>query len=280
MDDDEKFLPAVLSNDLYSSISSSPQPNALIRTALFTPKARKKVNAIEHLDVTDAFSEIEYFGKEGYDTATIHGVRLNVQTDFKIWCGIVFAFSKYGINSNKVTLKFTEFAKLCGYKSNRFNKPLRDQIDKSLDRLQSQKIRLKTKNTMKSVSTGLLLKAEFDIKADTITLLGDENLWELYSLDYQVLISMSVLAKLPNSEAAQCLYLFFASLPQDPWPVNFERMRKRLQLNMATKEINRSIKNAIKKLEDTGYLTGTWVTFHNKTAYKITSRNKSKAISN
>jgi len=279
MDDDERFLPSVLSNELYSSLSSSPQPNALIRTALFTPKARKKINAIEHLDVTDAFSEIEYFGKEGYDTATIHGARLNVQTDFKIWCGIVFAFSRYGINSNKVTIKFTEFAKLCGYRSNRFNKPLRDQLDKSLDRLQSQKIRLKTKNTMKSVSTGLLLKAEFDIKADTITLMGDENLWELYTIDYQVLISLSVLTKLPNSEAAQCLYLFFASLPQNPLPVSLGRMRKRLQLNMAIKEINRSIKNAIKKLEDTGYLTGVWVTFHDEKSYQITSRNKNKAIS-
>jgi hypothetical protein len=262
---------------LYSSIKSSPQPNVLIRTALFAPQS-KKPNSFEQRDVTTEFKNIEYFSSEGYDSASIIGPRLNIQIDFKVWCGIVFAFSKYGLNNNKITLKFTEFAKYCGYKPARYNKYLRLQIENSLDRIQSQKIRFKTKDAKKSVATGLLFKGEYDTEKDVIVLLADENLWEIFTLDHQVLISLEVLSKLPQSEVAQCLYLYFASFPQNPYPITYERMQKRIQLNMPSKEANRSIRNAIKKLEGLGYLKGEWVEFHDEKAYKITSRNKSITI--
>jgi len=271
----QQFLPSHLANDLYSSTSSSPQPNALIRTALFTPKAKKRVG-IDHerLDVTDAFREITYFSTEGYDSATIHGPSLNVQIDFRIWCGVVLAFSKYGLKSNRIGLKFTEFAAMCGYSSKRFNKGLRQQIEKSLDRIQDQKIRLRKTDSSKFLATGLLLKASYEVEKDLVVLLADENLWEIYALDHQVLIRLNVLSNLPHSEVAQCLYLFFASLPQNPLPVSYDRMQKRLQLNMKPKEVNRSIRNAIKKLEVIGYLEGVWVKFHDQSAYKITFRDK------
>ena len=268
------FLPDQLEGHLYSSISSSPQPNVLVRTALFSPVGQTTKGKHIESNVTESFRKVEYFSKEGYDTATIDGVQLNVQIDFKIWCGIVFAFSKYGINSNEVELKFTEFAGMCGYKSSRFNKKLRVQIEKSLDRLQGQKIRLRKNSATKFTATGLLLKASYDIDNDSITLMGDSNLWELYSLDYQILISLDILNKLPRAEVAQCLYLFFASLPEDPLPVSYERMQTRLNLKMIGKEVNRSIRNAINKLERLGYLTGVWTTFHGKKAYQITSRNR------
>lgn len=268
------FLPELVKDQLYSSLNSSPQPNVLVRTALFSPVGHATKGKHIESNVTESFRKIEYFSKEGYDSATIDGVELNVQIDFKIWCGIVFAFSKYGINSNDITLKFTEFARLCGYQSSRFNKKLRIQIEKSLTRLQSQKIRLKKNSATKFTATGLLLKASYDINNDTITLLGDSSLWELYSLDYQILISLEILNKLPRAEVAQCLYLFFASLPEDPLPVSYDRMQARLNLKMPPKEVNRSIRNAIDKLEKLGYLTGVWTTFHKKKAYQITSRNR------
>ena len=274
IDTDSRFLADSLVDNLYSSSSASVQPNALVRTALFTPKSRKKSNDVGVIDLTESFREITYFKKEGYDSVIIVGAKLNVKVDFKVWCGIVLAFSKYGISSNKITLKFTEFAKLCGYKTSRIDKPLRTQLKNSLFRLQGQQLQLQTKDSMKAKATGLLLTAQFDVAYDIVELMADENLWELYVVDRQVLISLNVLSLLPYSEAAQCLYLFFASLPADPFPISYERMRMRLQLNMADKEANRSIRNAIKKLEGTGYLNGHWVTFYDESAYKITRRNK------
>lgn len=270
-----QYLPQVLTNQLYSSSSSSPQPNALIRTALFTPKKRNAKSAEEFLELTEAFREVKYFNQEGYDSAIITGPTLSIQSDFKVWCGIIFAFSKYGYDSNEISLKFTEFAGLCGYKPTRFNKALRTQIEKSLFRLQAQKIHMKTKSAKKSIATGLILRSEYDTEKDTVKLMADSNLWELYTLDHQVLISLNVLAKIPYSEAAQCLYLFFASLPENPLPVSLQRMRSRLRLNMSEKESNRSVRNAIKKLESTGYLKGSWTkNFHKQTSYIIHSRNK------
>jgi hypothetical protein len=276
---DNKFLQCQKTKALYSSATSSPQPNILIRTALFTPKSKsKKPKTFEQRDVTTEFKQINYFASEGYDTAAISGPNLDMQVDFKVWCGVVFAFSKYGLNDNKITLKFTEFARFCGYKSKTFGKPLRLQIEKSLGKLRSQSIQFKTKTAKKSVMTGLLFKAEYDVDEDVIVLFADENLWEIFTLDHQVLISIDVLKKLPYSEVAQCLYLYFASFPQNPFPISYGRMQKRLQLNMPSKEVNRSIRTAILKLEALGYLKGEWVEFHEEKAYKITERCKSITI--
>lgn len=270
----ESYLNEHLSKDLYCSQSSSPQPNSLIRMALFTPSSRVNKKDVREYDITVPIRTIEYFSKEGFDTATIRGIPLNIQIDFKVWCGIVFAFSKYGLESNTIEMRFTEFADMCGYDSKRFNKRLRSQIEKSLDRIQDQKIRFRKKDSGKFVATGLLLKAYYDIEQDIIALVADEKLWELYSVDHQILVSLDILRKLPRAEVAQCLYLYFSSLPEDPLPINYERMRKRLNMNMADKEVNRQIRTAITKLEKLGYLTGLWVTFHKEKAYKITARNR------
>ncbi|MGL4894459.1 MAG: RepB family plasmid replication initiator protein, partial [Shewanella sp.] len=65
------------------------------------------------------------------------------------------------------------------------------------------------KNTEKAVHTGMLLRAMYDGEADIVELMADETLWDLYRLDYQVLVSLRVLEKLPRAEVAQCLYLYF-----------------------------------------------------------------------
>ncbi|MGL4446176.1 MAG: RepB family plasmid replication initiator protein, partial [Shewanella sp.] len=112
------------------------------------------------------------------------------------------------------------------------------------------------KNTEKAVHTGMLLRAMYDGEADIVELMADETLWDLYRLDYQVLVSLRVLEKLPRAEVAQCLYLYFTSLPENPHPVSFERLRERLRLETSKKEANRKIKTGIQKLESIGYLSG------------------------
>lgn len=254
--------------------TTSVQPNVLLRTGVFTPVGRRNAPKYVDMDLSDELRSLELCQKEGYDKVSVRGDKLNVETDFKVWCGIVLAFSTYGEKSNKITMKFSEFAKFCSYPSRRFDKNLRRQIGESLGRIQSQSLSFVRKGAAKGVHTGLLLKAEYDELADQVSLMADENLWDLYRLDYQVLVSIKVLDKLPRAEVAQCLYLYFVALPERPVPVSFERLRERLQLNTSVKEANRKIKNGLKKLEEIGFLSGSTVKKGGENYYIVSMRNK------
>ncbi len=269
----ENQLFSAIEEKLYISATDSVQPNVLLRTPLFSPVGKKSDSRVAN-DLTEQFKDLEFFKLEGYDSVSVSGRKLNVQTDFKVWCGIIFAFSKYGHNTDKITFKFTEFVKLCGYEPRRFNQELRDQVGQSLERIQSQSLAFKTKDNSKLMATSLVHKAFYDTGEDIVTLVADPDLWEIYRIDRQILISLKVLEKLPRAETAQCLYLFFVSLPERPIPVTLSRMRERLRLKMADKEVNRSIRNAISKLESIGYLQGEWVKFNGESAYQIHKRDK------
>ncbi|MGK0270038.1 MAG: hypothetical protein ACI88H_000671 [Cocleimonas sp.] len=255
--------------------ATSVQPNVLLRTGVFTPVGRR-TNAAEFksMDLTQDLVHLDLCQKEGYDSVRVKGQRLNVETDFKIWCGIVSVFSQHGYSSNIVSLSFAEFAKYCGYPSRRFDKNLRRQIGESLERIQSQSLTFRRKDADKAVHTGMLLRAMYDGEADIVELMADVTLWDLYTLDYQVLVSLRVLAKLPRAEVAQCLYLFFTSLPKKPHPVSFERLRERLRLETTKKEANRKIKTGIKKLESIGYIKGSFVVRNGDQYYLIDQRYK------
>ena len=83
-----------------------------------------------------------------------------------------------------------------------------------------------------------------------------------------------VLGKLPRAEVTQCLYLFFTSLPNNPHPVSFERLRERLRLETCKKEANRKIKTGIKKLESLGYIKGSFAGRNGEQYYLIDQRYK------
>lgn len=269
---------AIVYDNLYQlSPHTSIQPNVLLRTGVFTPVGRnikQDADKINKLDLSKDLVQLELCQKEGYDSVTVRGQRLNVETDFKVWCGILKVFTKYGYASNVVKLSFIDFAKYCGYPSRRFDKNLRMQIGESLGRIQSQSLTLKRKNADKATHTNMLLRAMYDGDMDLVELTADEKLWDLYRLDYQVLVSLQVLGKLPRAEVAQCLYLFFTSLPEDPHPVSFKRLRERLRLSTSKKEANRKIKNGIKKLESIGYIAGAFETKYGEQYYLIDQRHK------
>lgn len=270
-------LLSVISDNIAISNSHTIQPNVLIRTPLFTPVARnsnKKTTSHTEHDVSAEFKGITLYQREGYEYAKIKGDKLNVRTDFKIWCGVIFAFSKYGYDTDCITMKLSEFTKFCGFSTQMLNTAFRKRVQESLERIQSQRISMATKDGKKATSTSLLKKFVYDIDRDEILLEGDPELWELYRIDRQILVSMQTLSRIPRAETAQCLYLYFASLPQDPFPVSLSRIRERLSLNMSNKEANRSIKQAIKKLEEIGYLHGEEMEWHGEWAYKIKARQK------
>ncbi|HGW7099969.1 TPA: replication protein RepA, partial [Escherichia coli] len=78
--------------------------------------------------------------------------------------------------------------------------------------------------------TGLLKVGRFDADLDLIELEADSKLWELFQLDYRVLLQHHALRALPKKEAAQAIYTFIESLPQNPLPLSFARIRERLAL--------------------------------------------------
>ncbi|HHX8537496.1 TPA: RepB family plasmid replication initiator protein [Vibrio alginolyticus] len=273
----ENKLLSVISDNLSISNSHSIQPNILIRTPLFVPIARnsnKDVSTLTKHDVSSEFRGISLYQREGYEYASIKGEKLNVRTDFRVWCGVIFAFSKYGYNTDCITMKLSEFTKFCGFSTQMLNAAFRKRIQESLERIQSQTVSMSTRDGKKATATSLLKKFIYDTDRDEILLEGDPELWELYRIDRQILISMKTLSKIPRAETAQCLYLFLASLPNDPIPVTMSRIRERLSLNMSNKEANRSIKNAIKTLEKIGYLEGKETEWNGEWAYQITDRNR------
>ncbi len=59
--------------------------------------------------------EIIHCGGEGYSQIQIYGPRLDMDSDFKSWCGIVYALSNRPLDSEgQLELNFPEFAKFCG----------------------------------------------------------------------------------------------------------------------------------------------------------------------
>ncbi|NQY65130.1 MAG: RepB family plasmid replication initiator protein [Alteromonadaceae bacterium] len=239
---------------------TTAQSLALLRLGLFTPTTRnapESAKKFRGLDVTEEFRTLEISKREGFTDISIIGLKLNVETDFKIWCGIIRAFNSHGYYDKGILFKFTEFAKLCGFKSKQLDKKLRKRIESSLVRLRSQTIKFSKSDIDKSHIGGLISSASFDTNRDLIHIVPDASLWELYQIDHIVLLKLEAINKLQRMETAQCLYLFISALPQNPFPISFERLRKRLLLTTRSiKEQNRTITNAINKLIDIGYLKG------------------------
>ena len=259
--------------------ATSVQPNVMLRTGVFTPVGRTTdATEVKTLDLSADLISLDLCQTEGYDHVQMRGPRLNIETDFRVWCGIVFVFATQGYSANTVKLPFSEFARKCGYPSRRFDANLRRQIGDSLARIQGQKMSFRRKSAEKAVHTGMLLRAMYDGEEDVVELMADETLWDLYRLDHQVLVSLQILKMLPRAEVAQTLYLFFSSLPNNPVPVSFERLRERVRLETSDKEANRKIKQGIMKLQAIGYLSGSFLTKNRQQYYIVHGRVKQLAV--
>ena len=269
MDIQDPLLPLVFD----PNSSSSVQANILLRLGIFTPVRRggKSVStSIPHhsIDLTSEFRSLQITRQEGYEKVSITGAKLNFDTDFKVWCGIVMTLHSKQLSRDSVELKFTEFARYCGFSSKRIDSDLRNRIHESLIRIRTQTISFtKTSKQNDGRSSdgrgyvgGLINHAEYDTEIDRITISPDKKLWDLYEIDHQVLLKLKAMKLLSRQEAAQCLYVFLCALPENPHPVSFERLRSRMQLSSCVREQNRTITIAIKKLMSIGYLDGEIVT--------------------
>lgn len=244
-------------NKLTVTNKATVQPVALMRLNIFVPSSRPARGMQTSIDATSVLKELEFSRREGYDNVKISGERLNMAIDFKVWVGVIQAFSKYGLKTNSITLSFREFAAMCRFDSKRFDKRLRQSIADALTRIRGKTItftKTGTEGPKRVAATGLLKTGEFDFENDRVELEADQRLWELYQTDYTVLLRHKPINALTRKEVAQALYTFIESLPLKPAPISFERIRARLSLLSPVKEQNRIIKQALNQLQDIGYL--------------------------
>ncbi|AQV28279.1 RepB family plasmid replication initiator protein [Klebsiella variicola] len=249
IDENKKLMP---------SRNATVQPVALMRLGLFLPSLKRKGKDTENIsiDASNELQSLELARAEGYTDIRITGPRLSMETDFKVWVGIILAFSKYGLNSSTIELPFSEFATLCGFSSKDKDKGLRTRLADSLIRLRSTTIKLASEKDRNGVVSGLLSRGKWDEKDDIMELTADESLWELYQFDRQVLLQMFIIRQLANKGTAQALYTFIESLPERPIPLSFARIKRRLMLTSPNNQQNRVINKAIDELKAVGYLDG------------------------
>lgn len=238
--------------------NATVQPVALMRLGLFLPSLKRKGKDTGNIniDASRELQSLELAKAEGYTDIRISGPRLSMETDFKVWVGIILAFSKYGMSGNTVELPFSEFATYCGYSSKDKDKNLRARLADSLARLRGTTIRLTSEKDKQGVVSGLLSRGKWDEDKDLMIITADESLWELYQFDRQVIIQMFILRQLANKGTAQALYTFLESLPERPIPLSFSRIKRRLMLTSPNNQQNRVINKAIDELKSVGYLDG------------------------
>lgn len=250
---------------------STVHPNIILRTQVFTPIARNpktKASLGRTADVSDAMRELTFAKSEGYDRVVIYGAKLDIETDFRVWGGIARAFEKAGFQAGGTLLSFKEFAALCGFPSRHLNMALRERIDRSLNRIMSQVISFGRDGDRATRKIHLLQQADYNLDEDWVRLVPHPSLWELYQIDYQILLSIELQESLRRKEVAQCLYMFIAALPKSPAPISFARLRERVSLAASKPaEANRSITNALAELKKIGYLD-----------YEIMTKNRERYV--
>ncbi|WP_455428419.1 RepB family plasmid replication initiator protein [Dryocola sp. LX212] len=237
--------------------SNTVQPVALMRLGLFVPTlkstARGRTGLMASMDVTSELSQLSLVKAEGYENIKITGARLDMDSDFKTWVGIIHAFARHKIIGDSVSLPFVEFVKLCGIPSARSSARLRKRLDSSLARIATNTLSFSNKAGDYYV-THLVQSAKYSPKTDLVTIQADPKIFELYQFDRKVLLQLRAINALSRKESAQALYTYIESLPSNPAPVSLARLRARLNLTSRVITQNATVRKAMEQLRDIGYL--------------------------
>lgn len=237
--------------------NNTVQPVALMRLGLFVPTlkstGRGRTMSMATNDVTEELRQLSLVRSEGYENIRITGARLDMDNDFKVWVGIIHAFSRLHSLGELLTLPFVEFVKLCGISTSRSSARLRKRIEASLGRIATNTISF-TSSSGGYYVTHLVQSAKYNPRLDVITLQADPCIFELYRFDRKVLLQLRAINALSRKESAQALYTFIESLPPDPAPVSIGRLRMRLNLTSRTITQNATVRKAMEQLRQIGYL--------------------------
>ncbi|AOP97997.1 RepB family plasmid replication initiator protein [Enterobacter roggenkampii] len=251
----------IMKKDLSGSYTLTPnsrktvQTVALLRLSVFTPVSPREKRARNFIiDASEELSSLEVARQEGYTNIKIQGAKLGMSTDFKVWVGIILAFSRYGYASPVINVPFSEFARMCGLSPTDINDRARKRFNESLFNISSVTLSFQSKDGRRSLVTHLVQRARLDQTANMIEIVGDPSLWELYSYDHKVLLGLKALSALSRKESAQSLYVYFESMPPGTLYISIKRLRERLSMASQVKDQNATIRKAMRELLKIGYL--------------------------
>ncbi|EEK9983722.1 RepB family plasmid replication initiator protein, partial [Salmonella enterica subsp. enterica serovar Montevideo] len=176
--------------------NSTIQPIALLRLGVFVPTLKSTNVALRRgssvttntTNATEELSSLKIVEQEGYEGIEIHGPRLDMDTDFKVWVGITSALFDYAPDDDGIiTLPFSEFADRCGYPRKRLSKAFRKSIDDSLTRIQQTVVKFRfpaAKGHLNNINVNLLAYSSLNTELDVIEIQPQKQLSELYYVDY------------------------------------------------------------------------------------------------
>lgn len=247
---------------LLPTLRQTIQPKVLLRLGVFVPtlKSPEKGGRKSHsIDATESLSRLSIVEGEGYNQIQIYGPRLDMDTDFKVWVGIVYALSNKKLNlDGQLELNFPEFAKYCGIDSKRIDRQLKERFDASLTRIARTNISFIKKvpgtDDQITINMHLVESTYYDSSTGKIILKPNSKLNTLYRVDGKTRLYLKSLQKLSRKESAQALYLYLAELPSTFYRIGFDRLRERLQLTSHLGNQNATVKKALQQLKDIGFL--------------------------
>ena len=247
---------------LFPTLRQTIQPKVLLRLGVFVPtlKSTEKGGRKSHsIDATESLSRLSIIEGEGYNQIQIYGPRLDMDTDFKVWVGIIYALSNKKLNhEGQLELNFAEFAKFCGIESKRIDRQLKERFDASLTRISRTNIRFMKQipgtDDHITINMHLVEWTYYDSAAGTIIIKPNSKLNTLYRVDGKTRLYLKSLQKLSRKESAQALYLYLAELPATFYRIGFGRLRERLQLTSHIGNQNAIVKKALQQLKDIGFL--------------------------
>lgn len=121
-----------VNNKLTVTSKATVQPVALMRLNVFVPSSRPAKGTRTSIDATSVLKDLEFSRREGYDDIRITGERLSMAIDFKVWVGIIEAFSKYGLKPTALSLLFMSLLE-CAALSLRDSIPVLEKYFRSFD---------------------------------------------------------------------------------------------------------------------------------------------------
>lgn len=251
---------------IISTSTKSIQPLSLLRLSVFTPMQAVEKGKIKDagsrtpIDAINDFRQLEIVEREGYSSAVITGPKLDIETDFKVWIGVISAFTHFSSQNGVITMSFADLARLCDIDSRQVNRRLKERLARSLSKLSSTSIRF-SKPTPEGdaiATTHLIGSSIADPEADVVKLAYDTLLADFYKLDIKRILKLKVLNNLKRNEVAKAIYTFLEGLPNKPGEVQIvsaNRLMARLDLKSEPKKQMFIIRKGLKTLEEIGYLS-------------------------
>ncbi|WNK56304.1 MULTISPECIES: RepB family plasmid replication initiator protein [Pantoea] len=247
---------------LLPTLRQTIQPKVLLRLGVFVPtlKSTDKGGRKSHsIDATESLSRLSIVEGEGYNQIQIYGPRLDMDTDFKVWVGIIYALSNKKLdNDDQLELNFADFAKYCGFETKRIDRQLKDRFDASLTRIARTNISFVKSvpgtDDRITINMHLVESTYYDSHSGKIIIKPNSKLNTLYRVDGKTRLYLKALQKLSRKESAQALYLYLAELPPTFYRIGFDRLRERLQLTSHLGNQNATVKKALQQLKDIGFL--------------------------